>query len=140
MNTSSTAQQIVQGMIASNLFQHPPHHEDISLNLPVITIYDNGIIRNCSNAAIDILGSSLDALRWRHIATFFPQLADMAIMQGGKVNPNLRFLSHIGHSFEVINRDGVAISCVLFFNEVEYLDRHYLRVIFRPIEPQYSML
>lgn len=140
MNTSSTAHEIVQGMIASNLLKNTLHHEDLGLNLPVITIYDNGIIRNCSNAALELLGSSLDALRWRHISTFFPQLSHMAIMQGGKLNPNLRFLSHIGHSFEVINVQGAHMACVLFFNEIEHLDRHYLRVIFRPVETQYSVL
>lgn len=139
MNTSSTTHQI-KGMIANNLLNNSPHHEDVGLNLPVLTIYDNGMIRSCSNAAIELLGCSLDKLRWRHISTFFPQLADMAIIQGGKINPNLRFLSHIGYSFDVINMRGVHIACALFFNEVEHFDRHYLRVIFRPVEPQYSML
>lgn len=140
MNTSSTARQI-NNLTASNLFSHDEYqHDAAGLNLPVLTIYDNGMIRNCSDAAIELLGCSLDKLRWRHISTFFPQLADMAIIQGGKINPNLRFLSHIGYSFDVINMRGVHIACALFFNEVEHFDRHYLRVIFRPVEPQYATL
>jgi hypothetical protein len=139
MNASTTTLQ-VKGMIASNLLiTDDPHHEDIGLNLPVLTIYDNGMIRSCSNAAIELLGCSLDILKWRHISMFLPQLSDISITQGGRVNPNLRFLSHIGHSFDVINMRGAHITCALFFNEIEHYDRYYLRVIFRPVDPQYSM-
>jgi len=140
MNTSSSAHQ-VEGMLASNLLNNDEHHyEDAGLNLPVLTIYDNGMIRSGSNAAIELLGCSLDKLKWRHISTFLPQLTDMAITQSGKVNPNLRFLSRIGYSFDLINMRGVYIACTLFFNEIEHFDKHYLRVIFRPVGPHYSML
>lgn len=133
MNTSSIAHQ-AKGMHASNLLNKHHHHEDAGLNLPVLTIYDNGIIRSCSKAAVELLGCSLDKLRWRHISTFLPQLADMAITKSGKINPNLRFLSRIGYRFDLINISGVHIACALFFSEVEHFDRHYLRVIFRPVE------
>jgi hypothetical protein len=139
MNASSTTHQ-AQGIIASNLLNNNEHdHEDIGLNLPILTIYHNGMIRSCSHAAIELLGCSQDTLKWRHISSFLPQLADIAIIQGGRINPNLRFLSHIGHSFDVINMHGVHMTCALFFNEIERYDRHYLRVIFRPLEPQYSI-
>jgi len=139
MNASSIAHQ-AKGMHASNLLNNHYHHENAGLNLPVLTIYDNGMIRSCSKAAIELLGCSLDQLRWRHISTFLPQLADMAIIQSGKINPNLRFLSRIGYSFDLINIRGAHIACALFFREVEHFDRHYLRVIFRPVEHQYLSL
>jgi len=139
MNASSIAHQ-AKGMHASNLLNNHYHHENAGLNLPVLTIYDNGMIRSCSKAAIELLGCSLDQLRWRHISTFLPQLADMAIIQSGKINPNLRFLSRIGYSFDLINIRGAHIACALFFSEVEHFDRHYLRVIFRPVEHQYLSL
>ncbi|MDP3210453.1 hypothetical protein [Methylotenera sp.] len=139
MNASSIAHQ-AKGMHASNLLNNHYHHENAGLNLPVLTIYDNGMIRSCSKAAIELLGCSLDKLRWRHISTFLPQLADMAIIQSGQINPNLRFLSRIGYSFDLINIRGAHIACALFFSEVEHFDRHYLRVIFRPVEHQYLSL
>jgi hypothetical protein len=139
MNASSIAHQ-AKGMHASNLLNNHYYHENAGLNLPVLTIYDNGMIRSCSKAAIELLGCSLDQLRWRHISTFLPQLADMAIIQSGKINPNLRFLSRIGYSFDLINIRGAHIACALFFSEVEHFDRHYLRVIFRPVEHQYLSL
>lgn len=140
MNASSTALQL-KDMHAGSLFNHSEHpHDDSGLNLPVLTIYDNGMIRSCSQDAIMLLGCSLDKLKWRHISTFLPQLADTFITQDGKINPNLRFLSHIGYHFDVIDIRGEHIACALFFNEVERFDKHYLRVIFRPIEHQYLSL
>ncbi len=139
MNASSTSHQI-KGMMPSNLLASHAQYEDSGLNLPELTIYDNGIIRSCSNVASELLGCSLDKLRWRHISIFLPQLSEMAITKGGKINPNLRFLSHIGHHFDVIDMQGAHVTCALFFNEIECSGKHYLRVIFRPVEPQYSLL
>jgi PAS domain-containing protein len=139
MNASSTAHQ-VKGILATNVLGKHDYHEDTGLNLPELTIYDNGMIRSCSKAAVELLGYSFDKLRWRHISIFLPQLSEVAITKGGQINPNLRFLSHIGHHFDVINIQGAHIACALFFNEIERSGKHYLRVIFRPVEPQYSVL
>jgi len=139
MNASSNVYQL-QGMVPSNLLILHDQYEDTGLNLPELTIYDNGMIRSCSKAAIELLGYSFDKLRWRHISTLLPQFSDIAIIKGGQIDPNLRFLSHIGYHFDVIGMQGAHIACALFFNEIERSGKHYLRVIFRPIEPQYSVL
>lgn len=139
MNTSSTARQ-PKGLIANNLLNNSSYREDAVFNLPVLTIYDNGMVKSCSQAAAELLGYSHDKLRWRHISTLLPQLSDMAITEGGQVNPHLRYLSHIGYHFDVIDMQGAHIACALFFNEVECFDKHYLRVIFRPVEQQDSEL
>ncbi|MDP1658535.1 MAG: hypothetical protein Q8L73_04205 [Methylotenera sp.] len=99
----------------------------------VLTLYDNGTIRECNKAAAELLDCNPSHLTWQHISTVLPQLAETALMQGKSVNPNLRFLSHIGYSFEMISLSGVHFFCAIFFNEVENFGRHCLRLIIRPI-------
>lgn len=100
----------------------------------VLTLYDNGTIRECNHAAAELLDCLPSKLTWQHISTIMPQLAETTLMQGEKINPNLRFLSHIGYGFEVIGLSGVHFACALFFNEVENFGRHCLRLIIRPIQ------
>ncbi len=106
------------------------HSEEITA---VLTLYDNGTICECNKAAGELLDCAPSKLTWRHISTFLPQLAETALMQGEKINPNLRFLSHIGYSFEMIGFSGAHFACAVFFNEVESFGRHCLRLIIRPI-------
>lgn len=112
------------------------HSEEITA---VITLYDNGTICECNKAAGELLGCTPGKLTWQHISRFLPQLAEIALMQGEKINPNLRFLSRIGYSFEMIGFGGVHFACALFFNEVENLGRHSLRLIIRPMTQKYAL-
>jgi hypothetical protein len=105
----------------------------------VITLYDNGTICECNKAAAMLLDSAPNKLTWQHISNFLPRLIETPLMQGETINPNLRFLSRVGYSFEVISMNGVHFACTLFFNEIENFGRHYLRLIFRPIAPEYTM-
>jgi hypothetical protein len=100
----------------------------------ILTLYDNGTIRECNKVAAELLDCAPSNLTWQHISTVLPQLAETSLMQGKSVNPNLRFLSHIGYSFEMISLSGVHFFCAIFFNEVENFGRHCLRLIIRPIE------
>lgn len=108
-------------------------------SMAVLTLYDNGTIRECNRAAAKLLDCLPNKLIWQHVSALFPQLAEMALVQGGIINPNLRFLSHIGYQFELVGVSGVPIACALFFNEVEDFGRHCLRLIIRPITPKYTM-
>ncbi|MDI1307988.1 MAG: hypothetical protein PSV17_00965 [Methylotenera sp.] len=99
----------------------------------VLTLYENGTIRDCNQAAAELLDCNPSKLTWRHISTVMPELTEDKLMQGEKVNPHLRFLSHIGYGFEVVAFNGEHFSCALFFNEVESFGRHCLRLIIRPI-------
>lgn len=106
---------------------------DFETDIAVLTIYCNGTIRECNQAAAALLDCLPNKLTWKHISTIMPELAKTSLMQGEQVNPNLRFLSHIGYGFEVIGLSGVHFACALFFNEVENFGRHCLRLIIRPI-------
>ena len=99
----------------------------------VLTLYDNGTICQCNQAAVDLFGCAPTGLTWLPVSKFLPQLADKDLMQGESINPKLRFLSHIGYGFEMIAFSGVPSACMLFFNEVQDLGRHCLRLIIRPV-------
>jgi len=106
------------------------HSEEITA---VLTLYDDGTICECNKAAGELLGCAPIKLTWQHVSIFLPQLADAVLMQGERINPNLRYLSHIGYGFDMIGFGGVHFACALFFNEVESLGKHYLRLIIRPM-------
>lgn len=101
----------------------------------VLTLCDNGTIFECNNAAGALLDCAPSRLTWQHISTILPQLAEMALMQGERINPNLRFLSRIGYTFEVVGMSGAHFASAVFFNEIENLGRHFLLIILRPVEP-----
>ncbi len=102
-------------------------------NLAEITLYDNGIIKSCSQAGAELLGCTVNALLLRHVSKVLPQLAEVALIKGDRVNPYLRFLSRVGHHFEVVGISGSHFFSALFFNDIEELGRHCMRIIFRPV-------
>lgn len=107
---------------------------DTKSDLATLTIYDNGIIRSCNIACAELLGSTLNNLNSQHISVFLPQLKSVPLLNGETVNPYLKFLSRVGHQFEVVDANGVMFFSAVFFNDVEDFDRHCLRVIFQPIK------
>ncbi len=102
-------------------------------DLAVLTLYDNGMIRDCNMASAILLGCESRNLIWQHISTFLPQLGGVELVDGERVNPTLRFLSRVGHHFEVVASDGAHFLSAVFFNDVQDFGRHCLRVIFKPI-------
>lgn len=99
----------------------------------VLTVQTNGRISDCNQSASDLLSCDDSSPIWQHISTFFPQLANVALLVDEKINPNLRFLSRIGYNFEVIASNGMRFASKLFFVDIEHLGEHYLRLIIRPI-------
>lgn len=102
-------------------------------DLAVLTLYDNGIIRDCNMEIADLLGCTSKNLIWQHISTFLPQLGEVPLLNGETVNPYLKFLSRVGYRFEVVGSNGARFFSAVFFNDVEDFGRHCLRVIFQPI-------
>jgi len=126
MNTNKN-QPIVHA-IESNNSLSLYGEEDMAL----LTLHNNGLIKDCNNSCVKLLGCEFDKLRLQHISNFFPQLAQIALVDKKSTNTNLRFLSRVGHYFETVNMNGKHFSCRLFFNDIEEFGRHYLRVIVRP--------
>ena len=98
-----------------------------------LTLHSNGMVRTCNQAGGELLGFSVREIIGQHITQLLPQLKKFELVQDKLVNPYLRFLSRIGYHFEVVSKSGVCFSSEVFFNDIEYLGRHYLRVIIRPI-------
>lgn len=106
---------------------------DTQTYLAEITLDDSGIIKSCSSAVAELLGCTVSSLLMRHVSNILPQLGDVILIEGDRVNPYLRFLSRADHHFEVIAFGGARFLSALFFNEIEDLGRHCMRIIFRPI-------
>lgn len=117
-----------------NASQSKHHACPSELATAVLLLDDNGRICDCNLAAAKLLNCSPGKLAWKHISAIVPQFAETALLQGGMINPNLRFLSHIGYQFDLVGLSGVHIACSLFFNEVEDFGRHCLRLIIRPAD------
>ncbi len=110
---------------------------DTANDFAEITLYDNGIIKSCSRACADLLGCAANSLTMHHISKILPQLAEVVLIKGDRVNPYLRFLSRAGHHFEVVAVTGSHFLCALFFNDIEDFGKHRMRIIFRPV-PTYQ--
>ena len=101
--------------------------------LAVLTLYDNGTIADCNHAAGTLLDCMPSRLKLQHVSIVLPQLSNISLMAGEKINPNLRFLSRIGFTFDVVGLTGIHIASAVFFNEIEDVGRHFLRIIVRPV-------
>ena len=99
----------------------------------VLTILENGMILNCNQAGASLLGCTPSKLKWQPVFKLLPQLAGLALVLDGKINPYLMFLSVVGHRYEVRAMNGKHFACELFFSEVEEFGRHCLRIVMRPI-------
>lgn len=108
--------------------------------MAVLTLYDNGMICDCNRAAGELLDCTPNKLTWQHISIFLPQLADIALVKGERINPYLRFLSRVGHRFGVVGMSSMRFAGALFFNDVEDFGRHCLRVIIRPAIQEHAVI
>jgi PAS domain-containing protein len=106
---------------------------DISENeAAVLTFYDNGMIGDCNQRAEELLDCSTRELTGQPISRLFPELAKIMLVHGKRANSCLHFLSRIGHRFDVVSMSGTHFESELFFNDMEYLGRHYFRTIINP--------
>lgn len=115
--------------VASQLGNHKVFPED---DRAVLTLDVNGLIRNCNKAAAKLMKCPTSQLVWQHVSNLLPQLADTELMQNGHINPRLRFLSRIGHRFQLAMPGGGLASGRIFFSDLENAGRHNLRLIICP--------
>ncbi len=113
----------------ANTLQDNAHASDPA----VLLLRDNGTIAECNNAGAALFEGSLGMLAWRHVSTLLPQLSGITLLQDGRINPRLHFLSHVGRRFEAVGMKGIRFFCELFFIAVEYRGQRYLRVIVTPV-------
>lgn len=115
-------------------FGHIPSAFKQEETLVILTLNSQGIIRGCNRAGERLFGWAPGKLVWQHISTLLPQLADIALMRNGEVNPRLKFLTHIGCVFELVRWDGARLAGRIFINNLESSGHDLLRMIIRPAE------
>lgn len=131
---NTTQQHINKTMLVDDRnLNHADTDSDPGINDVVrLTIYENGNIKECNELGADLLGCAPTMLAWLNISTFLPRLGEVALLEGERVNPYLRFLSRVGHQFELISMSGARFTSQLFFNEAEGPCPRCLRVIIQP--------
>lgn len=128
-----SAKTVAQQVSSEEPALKPPVLDDHANDMLEVILSENGMIQECSMACMTYLKCSPSELLWQHISVLLPQFAVMPLMQGGQINPRLRFLSHIGNQFELIGKGGVRFLSEVFFNDVEGQGRHYLHLVIRPV-------
>ena len=105
---------------------------DSSQDQVVLTVDDNGMIRQCNSAAGMLLGCPVQKLVWRHVSSLLSQLAHTAVTKNGQINPRLRFLARIGHGFQLAVPGGRMRSAQIFISDQESYNGHFMRLIICP--------
>ena len=101
------------------------------IDLAVLTLNDQGVIRDCSRACEQVFGYSPEELAGRHVSMLLPQLPDTDLVQEGRINARLAHLCHCAVAFQARRRDGRCFASELFIN---LLGSHNVVVLVRSLE------
>ena len=96
------------------------------------------MIRGCTIPTGDLFGYRRGASVWGHISELMPELAAINLMRDGQINPRLRFLSHIGHRFQLLSFGGKLFDVKFFIRDIENNSRRYLRAMIFPFEDEFD--
>jgi hypothetical protein len=78
---------------------------------PALTLDENGVIVDCSGHGAEFFGYTRSELSCQHVSMVLPGLFGLELFEDGQPNAYFHFLCHIGHTFEVMPRAGVAFLC-----------------------------
>ena len=102
-----------------------------TIDLVVLTLDDQGVIRDCSRACEQVFGYPSNELTGRHVSTLLPQLPNTELVEEGRINSRLAYLCHCAFAFQARRRDGQVFSSELFINR---LGIHNIVVLVRSLE------
>lgn len=105
----------------------------------VLILSEDGIIRDCNKAGANLLGGWPKNLPKLHISRLLPKLTEIDLLKGERANPYLRFLSRIGHHFEVVSMSGVHFAGKLFFSDVEDCGSHRMIIMIHPVHQENTL-
>lgn len=94
--------------------------------LAVMIVSEHGLICDCSEKGASLLGWLKHDLVGRPITGVIPKLTSVTLLKQGRANAYLRFLSRIGHHFELIGESGKRVTGEIFFSDVQQEGVHYL--------------
>ncbi len=92
----------------------------------VMIVSEQGLIYDCSEKGASLLGWMQHDLIGRSVAEVIPKLASVTLLKQGRANAYLRFLSRIGHHFELIGKNSRRATGEIFFSDVQQDGVHYL--------------
>ena len=101
------------------------------IDLAVLTLNDQGVIRDCSRACEQVFGYPPEELAGRHVSMLLPQLPDTDLVQEGRINSRLAHLCHCAVAFQARRRDGRCFASELFIN---LLGSHNVVILVRRLE------
>lgn len=105
----------------------------------VLILSEDGMIHDCNKVGESLLGDVPKNLPKLHISKLLPKLAKIDLLKEKRANPYLRFLSRIGHPFEVVSMTGKRFAGRLFFSDVENCGLHQMIVMIHPIYQESSL-
>ena len=103
-----------------------------------LTLNEQGMVCDCTIPIGDLFGYRRGAPVWGHISVLMPELAAIKLMRDGQINPRLRFLSHIGHRFQLLSFGGKLFDVKFFIRDIENNSRRYLRAMIFPFEDEFD--
>lgn len=122
----------------TSITQHD--HLKFSNNTPgkpaIFILSDGGMILESNTEGKKLLDYSADESDERHISRLLPVLTKVDLLEKGneRVNPYLRFLSRIGHLFEVTGANGRKFAGELCFNDIHYHNQHLIMIMIHPAQ------
>jgi PAS domain S-box-containing protein len=125
---------IVKIAPSSNLNSRSKSDERLneSLDPPALSLDERGMIQDCTKSFEQLFGFKRTELVWQHVSRLFPQLDGIELVQAGKINSHLQYISRCGRNYLTQNRQGDMFFANLCFVRVEYNGRHSLRLIVNP--------
>lgn len=106
-----------------------------------LTLDEEGIICSCDISADStgyLFGYHQDAPACGHISKLMPELASIKLIRDDRINPRLRFLSHIGHRFQLASPDGHIFDVKFFIRIIKNQNRPYLKAMIFPFETEFN--
>ncbi len=99
----------------------------------VFVLSNDGTIIDTNPEGMELLGFSPDQLdsTQHHISNVLPKLGEVDLLakKEKRINPYLRFLSRIGHKFEVNASNGKQYGGELYFNDINNTGEHQILVM-----------
>jgi len=99
----------------------------------VLILSEDGVIQDCSKEGAKLLGYIPNNLIKLHISKLLPKLLEIDLLKAQRINPYLRFLSRIGHQFELVEMNGKRSVGQIFLSDIDNEDGHQLVVLINPM-------
>ncbi|MDP2246724.1 MAG: PAS domain-containing protein [Nitrosomonadales bacterium] len=101
-------------------------------DIGILILDETGLITNMNPSALKVLECDAEEAKLQLVSVFIPELADKPLMINDRLNTHLRFLSRVGHVFEVVTQQGKSWPILLFFHEMEISNNKRICLLLAP--------